>query len=388
MPSCQDCTFRGRRAIRLRTDALEAVVLPGGGHLASFRLDGVDVNPLWEPPWPAVEPADYDPVRHRAYGAGEGRLLSAIAGHNLCLDHFGDLSAAEAAAGGHFHGEAPNLPWTLHDRGASADGAHITYGLECPEAAVRFSRTLRMRVGEPVLTFEEEVVNLSRRDSPIAWQQHVTLGPPFVERGVTRLDLPARRGRTFPRSLGPADALRSDADFEWPAAPGARGGEVRQDVYPAAPGTLSVCGALLEPESGDGFVAAYHPRRGLLLCYAFPVETFPWTALWIENESQTGPPWGGRTTTWGLEFGTTPLPVTRIETLSAGPLFGRRRFAVLPARGTLRVRYHALLQRIPPDWKGVGRVTRSGAAIAIHESGTGRNLAVGIGGATAASREE
>lgn len=374
MPTCESIVFRGRPAVRLESGAVEAVILPGGGHVARLSLADLDLNPLWEPPWPGVEPEDFDPARHVDYGGAEGRLLAAIAGHNLCLDHFGDVSPAEAAAGGCVHGEAPNLPWRVHDQGASAEEAWIAYGVECPEAGVRFTRTLRLGAGRPVATFDEEVVNLRRRDSAIGWQQHVTLGPPFVERGVTRLDLPARRGRTYPRSLGPADALRPDSDFAWPSAPGARGGEVRQDVYPSSPCASSICSALLEPEDGEGFVAAHNPRRGLTLLYAFPADVFPWAALWIENQSRTGPPWGGKAITWGLEFGATPLPTTRIETLSAGPLFGRRRFAVLPAKGSLRARYWAALARVPADWRGVERVRREEERLVVVERGAGRRV--------------
>ena len=54
--ACTPTTFRARRAFRMASDAFEVVVLTGGGHLASLRMPGVDVNPLWEPPWPGIEP--------------------------------------------------------------------------------------------------------------------------------------------------------------------------------------------------------------------------------------------------------------------------------------------------------------------------------------------
>ena len=49
--TCESTTFNDRKAVRLQSDRLEAVALLGCGHLASLRLAGVEVNPLWEPPW-------------------------------------------------------------------------------------------------------------------------------------------------------------------------------------------------------------------------------------------------------------------------------------------------------------------------------------------------
>jgi O-antigen ligase len=47
---------------------------------------------------------------------------------------------------------------------------------------------------------------------------------------------------------------------------------------------------------------------GLLLAYVFPSETFPWAALWYERGGSAEAPYNGRTTAWGIEFGTCALP--------------------------------------------------------------------------------
>ena len=96
---CTDITFRDRRATCLQTDSFEVVTTTASGHLASLRIPDVEVNPLWEPPWPGMEPGEFDPEKHlEIYGPGEGRLLASLAGHNLCLNHFGDLTETEEAA--------------------------------------------------------------------------------------------------------------------------------------------------------------------------------------------------------------------------------------------------------------------------------------------------
>ena len=83
-------TYRGRRAAVLENDRLRLTVLEGGGHLAEILDKRSGVNPLWTPPWPSIEPSDYNPRQHSGYGAGaEAKLLAGIMGHNLCLDLFG-----------------------------------------------------------------------------------------------------------------------------------------------------------------------------------------------------------------------------------------------------------------------------------------------------------
>src|SRR5437870_3018560 len=177
----EETTFRGRRAIRLSNGQVELVALPGGGHIAELRLADSPINPLWQPHWNTIEPDAYDPARHPEYGVAEGKLLASIAGHTLCLNHFGELSVAELAAQGYEHGEAANLPWHVMEHGADGDAAWIVYGLDLPEAGMHFERTITLRRRERVAHVEEEVTNLRRTDSPLAYQQHVTLGAPFVE---------------------------------------------------------------------------------------------------------------------------------------------------------------------------------------------------------------
>jgi hypothetical protein len=366
-------TFRGRRAIQISNDRIELTALLGGGHIAELRLIDACVNPLWQPHWNTIELEDYDPGRHPEYGYSEGKLLASIAGHTLCLNHFGELSEAELAAQGFEHGEAANLPWQLHDARADTLGAFVDYGLELPEAGMQFKRTIALRPGSNVASFEEQVTNLRRSDSPLAYQQHVTLGAPFVEPGVSRLDLSGTRAHTYPRSFGDIDPLTPDREFKWPAGPGLP----NLNVFPSESPLSCVCTVALESEDDLAFVAVSNPRLGLLLAYVFPADTFPWVALWYEHGGITDAPYDGRTVAWGIEFGTCAFPQSRIEMLTSGPLLGRPRCGVLPALTTIHVSYEAILQAIPTDWRGVAQVTRHDGQFCIAERETGRELHVG-----------
>ena len=375
MLSCENYSFRGRRAIRLANDLIEVLLLLGGGHVARMSFLDLNLNPLWEPPWATMEPEEYDPKRNPEYGPSEGRLLASLAGHSLCLDHFGDLSPAEVAAGGYFHGEAPNLSWKVIGRDVQLNSTSLTYGLELPEAGIRFSRKVTLRPASSIVWFEEEIENLRRRDMPIEYQQHVTLGPPFLEGGVTRVGIPGAKGRTFLRSLGPADRLKPDQDFDWPIAPG-RDSEVSVDIFPECDQSYSLCTVVQKKYEGESFISAWNPRLGLMLGYVFPLDRFPWTALWEENGGTTDSPYNGRTRAWGIEFGTTPLPVTRMENLTSGMLFDKQRYRLLPARGSLRTQYRAFLLKIPEDWRRVDKMVESGTKLYVCDSLYGRQLAV------------
>ena len=112
----QSSGYRNRAGWKASNGIVSLTILEGGGYLAELRRADQDCpNLLWEPPWPTMDPHDFDPSVHEAaYGGGsEARLLATIAGHNLCLPFWGDPSAAEYAAGASFHGEAGQVRWRL-----------------------------------------------------------------------------------------------------------------------------------------------------------------------------------------------------------------------------------------------------------------------------------
>src|SRR3974390_364051 len=104
--------YRGRRVSVLDNGVLELVIAVEGGHIAALTDKTTKINPLWSPPWPSLEPSQYDRVKHPQYGDNsESKLLAGILGHNLCLDIFGGPSESEAAGGMTVHGEASGAPF-------------------------------------------------------------------------------------------------------------------------------------------------------------------------------------------------------------------------------------------------------------------------------------
>lgn len=364
----------GREAYCLSNGLVQLVTLTGGGHLAEFRFTDASgqsrVNPLWAPPWKTMEPYRYQEKRHGAtYGPrSEAKLLSGIAGHNLCLDYFGPPSEAEAAQGMSTHGEAPSARWRKERLQVTTRQATLALGVRLPVARLRFRREIRIERGESVAYIRETVVNENKQDHFFHWTQHVTFGPPFLNSETSRLALSGTKGMTVPGGYGGRELLASGEEFRWPHAPGAKGGKVdlRQ---PLSHRGLGFCaGVLLDPRRAIEFVAAVNSAEHLLMGYCFRRQDFPWAVIWEENCSREVNPWRERTETRGMEFGSTPLPYTRREAFATAPLFGTPMFSIVSARGRLTADYVTFLATVPPDFGEVRDVTLEKDAILVQGS--------------------
>ncbi len=341
-----------RPQTHLENDRLRLTVLPGGGHIAAVHLKETGVNPLWDPPWETVDPSSYDPARHPQFGTGvDARILSGIAGHNLCFDLFGVPSEEEAAAGLGVHGEASAADWEMQ-----SDGASLDMRAEFPLAQMRFARRVAVVPGSGRVAISETATNLAGIDRPVGWTQHATLGPPFLEKGRTLFEASAKRSKVMEAEFAPgADRFVSGAEFDWPVAPLAAGGldDMRRAVRVAASGAYTA--HLMDPESEEAFFAAYHPDSETLFGYRWRRADFPWLGIWEENRSRSHPPWNGRTLTRGMEFGMSPFPETRREALDRGRMFGERTIGWIPARSSARVDYSLFIARArPAEVRGFG----------------------------------
>jgi hypothetical protein len=335
---------QGRRASSVENDALRVTVLHEGGHIAEILDKRTGINPLWIPPWPSLEPSAYDPGRHPEYGGGaDASLLAGLMGHNLCLDIFGGPSDEEAAAGLPVHGEVSTARFTVDSQDNEIDLSAVL-----PAAQLRVNR--RIVLADRTVNVHESVENLSAADRPIGWTQHVTLGPPFLEKGATEFRASATKSRVFEGTFGPDDTLVGGADFDWPLAPRVSGGTLDLRVYTNATRSSAYTAHLMDPARNEAFFVAFSPSAALAFGYVWRPADFPWMGIWEENNSRTTAPWNGRTLTRGFEFGVSPMPETRRQMIDRGRLFGTRAFRWIPARRRIEVDYRAVLKsatRIP-----------------------------------------
>lgn len=325
----------GREVIWLSNAELAVAVAPGGGHIAAIQAGGPQaVNPLWAPPWPSHEPEAVTEamVAGEYGGAPEGRTLASILGHNLALDLFGTPSAEETAAGVLTHGFFGAQRWEW-----AAEAARGLVG-RCTAARSEMAMERRIQLDGGMAWVEETVTNLGIWDRPIAWQQHVTLGPPWLGDGEFWLAVNAERGQAFPQPLGTGSRLVPGGEGAWPWMLARNGERADYRRLPAAPAS-EFAAFRIAPEAEWGYFLAGNRRLGQTLMYVWPRAMFPWLGIWDEREARETAPWNGRTWTRGLEFGASPFPSSRRNLLRQPELWGTPTYAWLPARGRLSTRY-------------------------------------------------
>jgi hypothetical protein len=329
--------FRNRRASVIENEHLRVTVTQEGGHIAEIFDKATGVSPLWIPPWPSIEPSTYDASKHPEYGSdAEAKLLAGIMGHNLCLDIFGGPSAEEAAAGLTVHGESSVVPYVM----AQSNGV-LTATAHLPLAQLSFERSIQLH--DRSLKIHERVENLSAWDRPIAWTQHVTLGPPFLDHG-TQLRASVTRSKVYDADFGPDMYLQRAAEFDWPMAPLGKGGIFDLRTMNAAPASSEYTAHLGDTQREHLYFVAFSPASRLAFGYIWKRADFPWLGMWREDRSRKNPPWGGGTTTLGLEFGVSPMPESRRAMVDRGALFGVRGYRWLPAKGQLDTEYWVVAQ--------------------------------------------
>lgn len=357
--------YRGRNAWTLNNGALELTVMQGGGHIASLlHHDKPGINPFWSPIWKTMEPWDYKPARHQKSHAL--RLLSSILGHNVCLGWFGEPSPEEAAQGLEVHGEAPVARWKLLKKSVTRREVSMTLGCDLPIAQMRLTRTIKTQHHSEVLQISEQIENLSRRDLPFTFCEHVTMGPPFLEKGVTLFDMPATKGHTFPGVFSDAQRLKSNKAFVWPKGPGVNGRAVDLRVIDAKQKRSSdFTTQLMDPKQRHGWFSAVNPHQGLMLMYAWNRSDFPWVGNWEENYGRRGAPWTGKSLTRGMEFANTPFPVSLRNAVNRGKFQGTPTFRWLPARSKISFAYDVVYALVSPKNRGVASVDREEGSLKV-----------------------
>jgi hypothetical protein len=351
-------SYLNRRAAGIENDRLQVTVTAEGGHIAEILHRDTGVNPLWVPPWASIEPSFYRRERHPDYGRdNEAQLLAGILGHNLCLDTFGPPSPEEAAAGMPVHGEASVSPYEL-----SGDISSIRMETVLPKAQLRFNRNVSLGPTSDVVRISEEVENLSASDRPIAWTQHVTLGPPFLAPGETRFSISGTRSQVIAKFNDGRGQQQPGAEFEWPLCPRKDGGTDDLRVYPANQPSGGFTAHLMDPGRDQSWFMAWSPASNVLFGYVWRRVDFPWLARWEENRLRTDPPWNGNAVTCGMEFGVSPFVESRRDMVNRGTHFGVPAFRWIPAAARLGAEYCAFIttsKSLPESvqWDGEWRVT-------------------------------
>lgn len=351
----EDPDYFGLESIVLESDVLRLQILTTGGPFVDFTLrdDPERLSPMWAPLRAAAE-------------AGREVRAGGFVGHFICVDGFGPVSAEEREAGLTMHGEAYTLPWTTRSRTKESGVASLTQTVELPLAHESLSRTVRMVDGENVVYIDSVLTNQLAFDRPINWGEHATIGSPFLERGVTVVDMSPNRAITRPyqdsEGASRRRTLTSGEEFEWPLAPTRQGEKIDLRAAPtAAVSTLDHTGHLMTPAGEKAWVTALHPGKRLLIGYIYDTAEFPWMQTWQSYAAEG-------MMSRGLEFGTQTFDVSRRAAISEGTRFDTPLFRWLPAKSSIEAGYLMFLVRTPTGFTGVSDVRLENGKITIRDA--------------------
>ena len=202
-----------------------------------------------------------------------------------------------------------------------------------------------MSAGSRNLEITETVDSSSGADRPIGWTQHVTLGPPFLEKGKTEFRASATRSKVIETDFtGGKGYMKIGAEFDWPHVPSLDGKTVDLRTFINLPVSGAFSTHLMDPKQEEAYFRAWSPTHKLALTYRWKPSDFPWLGIWEENYGRTAPPWNGKSLTRGMEFGVSPFPESRRAMIDRKGLFGVPGYRWIPAKGNVTVRYSASLE--------------------------------------------
>jgi hypothetical protein len=204
----------------------------------------------------------------------------------------------------------------------------------------------------------------------VNWAEHATIGSPFLEAGVTVVDMAGKRAKVRPWEAGGRGLphrLASGQEFTWPNAPTVSGGTVDVRVAPVPSNSTGHTATLMDASRKLVYVTALHPGKKLILGYVFRPDEYPWTQSW-ENY----PP--SEKLARGLEFSTQPFDVSRREAVTEGTLFGTPTYRWLPAKSKIESHFLIFYSRAPEGMKQVDEVRLEGGKLTVEDRKSGKSF--------------
>ena len=321
--------WKNRRAYRLSNGRVELTVLTGGGHIADFRLCGSPINCSVGSAVANHRAADILPARTRrnlrrcarwevSLRLHRARSGARILRHALCRP--GRARDAFARRGRQFR-----VGNRSHRTATKATNATIDVSLalevELPVFRLHFRREISLRPEALVVSITEVVTNPSDHEAEFQWVEHATFGEPLFTNSEASLFLSGTRGLTWPLGYEGHELLLNAAEYQWPHAPSADGGQIDLSQAFVRDGTGFVAAVLADRDRENAFVVVHNRRHGLVAGYSYDPARFPWIALWEENRARGYAPWHGRTRARGVEFGTSPMPLGLDQARATRSLF-------------------------------------------------------------------
>ena len=338
-------TVNNRPALVLETGSAKLVIDLGGGSISDFHLAGHPVNPLtWDSKGDAASPRPM--------------------GHFLCLDRWGQPSAAEQRNGMPFHGEASRVAWrVVNQPSMQGDKQTAEMFASLPLAGLDVTRRIRLSTDAAFFVVTESVTNRNKLGRIYNMVQHPSIAPPFLDER-TLVDANAKQGFMQSSPLPNPE----QPTVEWPhALNNGQRADLRRLADDPAPNVVSYT---IDEE--HGWVTASSVSGGVLIGYIWRTSDYPWFNAWRHTDN-------GRPAARGLEFGTTGLHQPFAILVKKGRIFDRPLYAYVDAGQTETRSYACFLFRIPEDYRGVERVVYADGRLQLYEQVGSRELSMNVG---------
>jgi hypothetical protein len=254
-------SYAGRRVIRLENAALRVDVLPEMGAKVLHLIDkGWDRNVLWRNPRVTPRPG---PLQADVDDYFAGGWDDAFPTGDPCANEHGDRLP--------YMGEVWNLPLQARVERAGPDEGIVVLEGCTPITPARWTRTLCLRAGEPLLHLHTRIENIGHKPFSFSWGSH----PALAVREGMRLDVPARFGEvTDAGAGGPLGELGER--YPYPLMRAGASSEFDVRFVPGARFAHHALHALTDLDAG--WVAATDPyaRRGFGVVFDPAVHRFVW----------------------------------------------------------------------------------------------------------------
>jgi hypothetical protein len=253
--------YAGQRVIRLENSRLSADVLPGmGGKILNLVDKGEDRNVLWRNPRVPVRPG---PIQANVDDYFAGGWDDAFPTGDPCANEYGDRLP--------YMGEVWNLPLRSHVELGGPREAIVILSGSTPITPARWTRTLYLRGGEPILRLQTRIENVGHKPLSFCWGSH----PALAVREGMRLDVPAGRGEVTDAG---ADGVLGDLgeSYDYPLLRAQSPRELDVRWVPSASWACHALHALTGLEAGWAAATDPHTGRGFGVVFDADVHSCVW----------------------------------------------------------------------------------------------------------------
>ena len=287
------------------------------------------MNPLWIPPWPSIEPAEYDPRR--------ATTRTAAAPTRSCSPpSWATTSVSTSSADRPTRKRRPDSASTAKPPSSrtrsSAASERLTMQAPLPEARLHIERHIELRDRtvhvresgrEPVGDGSSGRLDRARHARPAV--------PREGRHRVPRLGDPLESLRGRLRTGGLSDRRGPSSTGRRRRARAAVTADLR--VYTAADASSAFTTHLMDPAARARVlrrVLAAH--CGWRSATSGSSRTFRGWASGRRTAAAPTPPWNGQAVTRGMEFGVSPFPESRRQMIDRGRLFDVPTYRWIPAK--------------------------------------------------------